>query len=156
MVSWQFCWWPFRDDFCDPNSKVIGDLQQSGIKRSRLESPGFLFFRSPIYKNFLTKYSSIPGWLVVPLEGQKWKKNDWKMKRSSSWMIPLESLGFFPTVWTHQRSSGMFHVAVQLDDKCVFQCLNDLNLVIFTMWKMVDFLADFHPGVFHGWTWSCR
>ena len=31
----------------DPNSKVLGDLQRSGIKRSRIESPGrFLFQRN--------------------------------------------------------------------------------------------------------------
>ena len=61
MPLWQFCWWPFLgwwvhvtnwvcDPFCgmarkrDPNSKVVGDLQRLGIKRSRIESPGWRFF----------------------------------------------------------------------------------------------------------------
>ena len=47
--TWQFC--DFRDLFGmvssrDPNSKANRDLQRSGIKRSRIESPGswFSFF----------------------------------------------------------------------------------------------------------------
>ena len=31
-------------------SKVTGDLQRSGIKRSRLESPGQIFFNQPLFQ----------------------------------------------------------------------------------------------------------
>ncbi len=48
LSSWQFCClrsWPFGM-IKWPHSKVVGDLQGSGIKRSRLESPGCDFFDS--------------------------------------------------------------------------------------------------------------
>ena len=46
IPTWQFCWWPFlgwwkRDPF-----KRLSDLQRSGMKRSRIESPGMLVFLS--------------------------------------------------------------------------------------------------------------
>ena len=44
--TWQFCWWPFGDGENVTLSKANRDLQRSGIKRSRIESPGLFRFPS--------------------------------------------------------------------------------------------------------------
>ena len=40
LFAWQFCWCPFWDGENVTLSKANRDLQRSGIKRSRLASPG--------------------------------------------------------------------------------------------------------------------
>ena len=73
VYSWQFCWWPFWDDENATLSKVIRDLQRSGIKGITgslwitwlgWNDPSLLTI-DPNYRPGTSKYMGVPK-MVVP------------------------------------------------------------------------------------------
>ena len=69
----------------DPNSEVVGDLQGSGMKRSRLESPGTVDGKNPAnqlrfgsFSHCLQGFSTIPG-----------------LQKSRGFLVAINSMLFF-------------------------------------------------------------
>ena len=135
-MSWQFCWWPFWDgEFTWPELKGWkGDLQGSGIERSRIESPGYWIFIClyMFYTKKTTKCRQIYqshgsyGWVLQhgKLRGMKLVMSGWRI---CPWKWCAQAI-FYQHRWLaishiHIGNTFLFMViffpAAMLDEKSV-------------------------------------